>query len=142
MVLLSLELHKILSRALLIGLIACLACSKPKTLNSAKPEDPTRPDSEQFAVSASELKNCRFTRPEVVYAKNQPITPNPVLCDSGVATFSEVLSARPLPAGLRFSASTLRLEGTPTEASAAGVYRLYLENSSGYLIIPLRISVQ
>lgn len=126
----------------LFALLACFACSKPKTLSPGKTSDPARPDTEQFAVTASELKNCRFTVPEATYTKNQPITPNPVTCDAGVATYSEILSPLPLPPGLRFNGASLRLEGTPSEATNSRLYRLYLENSSGYLIIPLRISVQ
>jgi hypothetical protein len=128
---------------ILILVLGCiLSCAKPKTLTAPAAPGNNTPEGEQFAVTASELKNCRFTSAEVTYSRNQPIPPNPVTCDSGVASSSEVVSAKPLPPGLRFNSGSLRLEGTPVETSSSQLYQIYLENSSGYLIIPLRIQVQ
>jgi len=126
--------------ALVLGSTLSLAvngCSAKQT-----PTPPPPPVLEQYPLEAPPLQNCRFQNPNPVYSLNQPIQIDQVLCDQGVPLSSQVLNATPLPTGILFDSSTLQLVGTPSTTTSHTLYQVYLENSAGYVIIPLQITVQ
>lgn len=100
------------------------------------------PQVEVFPISTGELKNCRFQNQNPVYSFGAAIPPNPVVCDSGVATSVQLLSPSPLPTGLSFAMNQLSLAGTANEKVSKAPYQFYIENSSGYQILKIQITVQ
>ena len=116
------------------------ACSKAQSPSEATVLNGAIPQT--FPVSTSVLKNCRFKDPEPVYTAGSPIPPNTLLCDEGVARTVSVLNPEPLPAGLSFSMAELALTGTPSQKIAKTTYRFYVENSAGYIVLKMQLTVK
>ena len=123
-------------------LIICLlttGCSK-ENLDKIYRNQPGEVDS--LPIENSKLKNCRFQSITPSYAYGTAITPNPIICEEGVAKKVEILTPNPLPSGIQFSQDQLSLIGTANERVIQAPYEFYLENESGYTIIKIQISIQ
>ena len=124
---------------ILLSMAMLSACSKqsdstPSTTPGVFPQT--------FPISSTVLSNCRFKNPNPIYTLGASITPNPILCDEGVATSVSLLNPNPLPSGLTFSTPQLSLIGTPTQKSNPTLYQFYVENESGYVILKMQITVK
>ena len=128
------------ARALLIaGFVLMSSCSKQKNTDPSVSQTPTV---ETFPISTGELRGCHFQNRTVIYSFGGTIAPNPIVCDQGVATSVQLLSPTPLPTGLQFNLGQLSLTGSANQKIAATSYQFYVENESGYLILPITITVQ
>ncbi len=127
-----------------LSLIAVLVFTLSACSDAAKTKKSIAGDSEpsSFEASAPALENCRFKTSSVTYSLNANIEPNAVVCDVGYIQKAQIISPVNLPAGLQFSSSSIALIGAPSEKLATTTFKVYLENSAGYVIIPLQITVQ
>lgn len=128
-----------MKRFILSAVILCMtaSCGLTPKKNKTIIGDP---DVDVLPASNTPLKNCRFEEPVVTYTVGSQITPNNVICDDGLISSAQVISPVPLPGGLLFSAQSLT--GTPTTTSETSEFKVYVENSAGYLIVPISITVQ
>ena len=124
---------------LITGSMALTSCSKQAATASGPVGDPSL---ETYPISNSVLTNCRFQNPTPTYVFGSTITPNPVICDQGVALTAQVLTPALLPGQLAFSSGTLALTGVASEKVTNAPYDIYLENGAGYTIIKIQISIQ
>ena len=116
------------------------ACSKPQSPSGSSVLAGNIP--QVFPVSAAMLKNCRFKDPDPVYTAGVSITPNSILCDEGAVSSVSLLNPAPLPTGLSFSMAQLSLTGTPSQKTAKTLYQFYVENSAGYVVLKMQLTVK
>lgn len=124
------------------SLMAALVLSSCSKKDSSPALSSGPPIVETFPVSAGEFKNCRFKDQSPTYTFGSTIAPNPIVCDEGVATTVQLLTPSPLPNGLQFKMSELGLAGIANEKVSRAPYQFYIENSSGYQILKIQITVQ
>jgi hypothetical protein len=127
------------SALILTTLILLTSCSKSTPIVD---QGSGTPVVESFPIANTKFQNCRFQTAAPTYGVNSTITPNPIVCDAGVAKAVQLISTTPLPQGIIFSSDTLSLVGTPTVAMASTIFDFYIENESGYVILPLTITVK
>jgi hypothetical protein len=127
------------SALILTTFILLTSCSKSTPITDQSSGTPLV---ESFPIANTKFQNCRFQTPAPTYGVNSTITPNPIVCDAGVAKMVKLISTTSLPQGLVFSSDTLSLVGTPTVATKSTVFDFYIENEAGYVILPLTITVK
>ena len=121
------------------ALLMLSSCSKS---NPNSDQSTVAPFVESFPIENTKLTHCRFQTATATYSVNSAITPNPIICDEGVARAVQLISTAPLPQGLMFSTDTLSLVGTPTAKASSAAFNFYIANEAGYVILPITLSVQ
>ncbi len=125
--------------ALALLILTLVSCSK----QDRKPlSTPANPIVETFPISSGQFQNCRFENPSPTYSFGSAITPNPIICDQGVATSVQLLTPSPLPSGIQFKLGSLSLVGTANEKVQKAPYQFYIENEAGYQLLKIQITIQ
>ncbi len=133
-------IKKLSSHLGILAILLTLASCSQK--NNGASKSTGTPTVESYPIANTKLQNCHFKNPAPTYTYGATITPNPIVCDSGVATAVSLVSASPLPTNMQFSMDQLALTGIASEKMSQIPYQFYVENQSGYVILNLQLTVK